>query len=59
MVEGEMTQGELCMLAGGALAAVGLVLLLTGLIGFGIKKSRIKKKLYDRYGFFVIIAVQS
>ena len=51
MVEGEMTQGDLCMLAGGALAAVGLVLLLTGLLGFGIKKSRIKKKLYDRYGF--------
>ncbi len=51
MVEGKMTQGELCMLAGGAVAAAGLILVLVGLIGFGIKKNRIKKKLYDRYGF--------
>ena len=46
-----MSQGEIFMLAGLAIGAAGLILALAGLIGFGIRKSRIKKKLYDRYGF--------
>lgn len=51
MVKSKMTPGELYILAGGAVAAVGLVLLLAGLVGFGIKKKKIKKKLYDKYGY--------
>lgn len=51
MVEGEMSQGEILMLAGAALGLAGLALLLGGLIGYGIKKRHVKEKLYDRYGF--------
>ena len=50
MAERGMTQGEILIAAGAALAVLGLVLLLAGGIGFGVKK-KIKEKLYDRYGF--------
>jgi len=46
-----MTQGEILIAAGAALAVLGLVLLLAGEIGFGVRKKKIKEKLYDRYGF--------
>lgn len=46
-----MTQGELIFYVGIAFAVIGLVILLAGIIGCGIHKSKVKKKMYQKYGF--------
>ena len=51
MAERRMTQGEILIAAGAALAVLGLVLLVERENDFGVKKKKIKEKLYDRYGF--------
>ncbi|MGI6008160.1 MAG: hypothetical protein ACOX8E_11795 [Ruminococcus sp.] len=45
-----MTYGEILMVCGAGLAALGVLVLITGAIVMNGRKKRLKQKLYDRYG---------
>lgn len=49
--EKDMTYGDILTFGGIALAGVSGVALIAGSIVFGTKRMRLRKKLFDRYGF--------
>lgn len=46
-----MTFGEILFYGGISTAGIGGIALIVGTIAFGVKRSKLRKKLYDRYGF--------
>lgn len=46
-----MTYGDILTFGGIALAGISGVALIAGSIVFGTKRMRLRKKLFDRYGF--------
>lgn len=46
-----LSYGQLTLIAGGILIAVGVITLIAGTIVFSVKRKEIKTELIDKYGF--------
>lgn len=46
-----MSYGDLLTYGGIAVAGISGIALIAGFIGFGIKRKKLRQKLFDRYGF--------
>ncbi len=51
MVFGLLTYGQIVFYTGIIIVSVSFIALITGTIGFFIKKQNLKKQLTDKYGF--------
>lgn len=45
-----MTYGETLLVAGSVLVAAGILVLFMGMIYYSVKKKKIRKKIYEKYG---------